>query len=70
MRLPDGLTTKVVCRHMADHGILIRDCSNFKGLSKAYIRISLKSAAHNREVVDRLVQLCGGNSKGRRAHAG
>jgi threonine-phosphate decarboxylase len=58
MRLPDGLTAQTAWRHMADNRILIRDCSNFSGLSDAFIRISLKSEAENRRATDLLVQLC------------
>jgi len=58
MRLPDGLNAQTVWRHMADNRILIRDCTNFTGLSDAFIRISLKSEAENRRATDLLVQLC------------
>lgn len=63
MRLPEGLDARMAWQHMADHRILIRDCSNFIGLSKAFIRISLKSENQNRRAVDLLDRLC-------RNHAG
>lgn len=34
-------------RHMAQHGILIRNCTNFKGLSDRYVRISIKKRVCN-----------------------
>jgi threonine-phosphate decarboxylase len=43
---------------MADQRILIRDCTNFSGLSDVFIRISLKSEAENKRAMDLLVQLC------------
>lgn len=58
IRLPDGLNAETVWRHMADNRILIRDCTNFTGLSDRFIRISLKSEAENRRAADLLVQLC------------
>ena len=58
MRLPDGLTSAAAWRHMAEQRILIRDCANFRGLSEAYIRVSLKGEAENQRAADLLVQLC------------
>ncbi len=58
MRLPSGLTSAVAWRHMAERRILIRDCSNFYGLSDAFIRVSLKGETDNRRAADLLVQLC------------
>ncbi len=58
MRLPEGLDATAAWRHLADHRILIRDCSNFTGLSDAHIRISLKSGPENRRAADLLVGLC------------
>ena len=58
MELPDGLAAPTVWRHLADRRILIRDCSNFKGLSDRFIRISLKSEAENTRAMNLLGQLC------------
>ena len=58
IRLPDGLKAQTVWRRMADNRILIRDCTNFTGLSDAFIRISLKSESENRRAIDLLVHLC------------
>jgi len=58
IRLPDGLNAQTVWRHMADNRILIRDCTNFTGLSDAFIRISLKSEPENRRAADLLANLC------------
>ena len=58
IQLPEGLKAQTVWRRMAENRILIRDCSNFTGLSDAFIRISLKSEAENRRATDLLVHLC------------
>jgi threonine-phosphate decarboxylase len=60
MRLPDRLKAPAVWAHMAKNRILIRDCTNFKGLSDAFIRISLKTDAENRRAAALLVQCCRG----------
>ena len=43
IRLNNGLAAETVCRLLAKDNILIRDCSNFKGLSDKHIRVALKS---------------------------
>ena len=58
MRLPRGLKAPAVCKHMAANRILIRDCTNFTGLSDAFIRISLKTEAENRRATELLVECC------------
>lgn len=58
MRLPEGLGAPMVWQHMADHGILIRDCTNFTGLDASFIRISMKGASENRRATELLVRLC------------
>ena len=69
MRLPEGLDAPTVWLHMADNRILIRDCTNFTGLSDAFIRISLKTEAENRRATDLLVQLCCDHANQRTGHA-
>jgi threonine-phosphate decarboxylase len=69
IRLPDGLNAQTVSRQMADNRILIRDCTNFTGLSDAFIRISLKSEAENRRAADLLVELCRGHANPGSRHA-
>ena len=70
MRLPDGLNAQTVWRHMADNRILIRDCSNFSGLSGAFIRISLKTEAENRRATDLLIHLFRNHTNQGSKHAG
>ena len=42
---------------LARHLILIRDCSNFMGLSDRHIRVSLKSTTENQRFIDLLADL-------------
>lgn len=55
IRLPVGLTATKVCQALAEEKILIRNCSNFKGLSEQYIRVSLKGRPCNKKVAEKLV---------------
>lgn len=49
MRLTNGWTAAEAWEALAEEGILIRDCSNFDGLSEYYIRISLKDEEINQK---------------------
>lgn len=40
--------------------ILIRDCSNYDGLTKGYYRIAVRLQAENRKLVAALTEICGG----------
>lgn len=57
-KLPAGLTSETVCDALAAERILVRNCANFKGLSNRFIRVSLKTADLNRQVVEKLGALC------------
>jgi threonine-phosphate decarboxylase len=59
IRLPPGLTAPAVCRRLAAERILIRDCSNFNGLSDRYVRVSLKGRECNQKVAGKLAAMCG-----------
>jgi threonine-phosphate decarboxylase len=54
VKLPAWTTAGNVRRHLAGEKILIRDCSNFAGLSDQFIRISLKSEKANRMLAEKL----------------
>lgn len=43
------------------HGILIRDCSDYRGLSKGYYRIAVRQREENRKLLERMGGLCAGN---------
>jgi threonine-phosphate decarboxylase len=59
-RLNDAYTADTVCDRLAMEKILIRNCSNFKGLSNRYIRVSLKRSEMNRSFSERLAVLLHG----------
>ena len=54
LKLPPPHRAPDVCRHLRAARILIRDCSNFNGLSAHFIRIALKSPEVNRKCADLL----------------
>jgi len=54
-RLYEDYKAEDICSYMSQHKILIRDCSNFKGLSDRFIRVSLKTRDINMMVADKLL---------------
>lgn len=50
-------TADGICRALLHERILIRNCSNFKGLSSRFIRISLKDSKTNSMLIERLLNL-------------
>jgi threonine-phosphate decarboxylase len=56
LKLPAPHRSEDVCGHLRSRRVLIRDCSNFEGLSADYIRISLKTPAVNRQCADLLTR--------------
>jgi threonine-phosphate decarboxylase len=48
-----------VCNKLKEKGILVRDCSNFKGLDRSYIRVAVKSDRENKRLIQELSGLCG-----------
>lgn len=57
LKLPDRHRAPDVQRQLLKQRILIRDCSNFAGLSVQYIRISLKTRQANRRLTEALMDL-------------
>ena len=53
-KLPARLTSHVVCHEVGNHKILIRDCSNFEGLSDQFVRFSLRDRETNLLLADTL----------------
>jgi len=49
--LSGGGDASEVCEKVGEHKILIRDCTNFDGLSSSYVRFSLKKREENMELV-------------------
>ena len=56
-RLPENITAGNVCEDLQQEKILLRNCSNFKGLSGQFIRISLKTRDINRMLAEKLAGL-------------
>lgn len=61
--LPEGLSAAEAQDALAEERILIRDCSNFQGLSDRFIRISPKTPDANRRVAERLADLAARKSR-------
>jgi threonine-phosphate decarboxylase len=57
IKLPPILSADRVCNQLAREKILIRNCSNFYGLSDQFIRISLKSREQNRMLAEKLLAI-------------
>ncbi|MBL7180352.1 MAG: aminotransferase class I/II-fold pyridoxal phosphate-dependent enzyme [Pseudomonadota bacterium] len=58
-KLQGKITADMVCNHLAADGILIRNCSNFKGLSEHFIRISLKTDDINKMLAEKITKFLG-----------
>jgi threonine-phosphate decarboxylase len=57
IKLPDFLSAGSVCARLVQDKILVRDCSNFHGLSDQFIRISLKTREENQTLAEKLLSL-------------
>ena len=57
IRLPAPLRAEFVWERLAENRILIRNCTNFEGLSDKFIRVSLKTPEANRRVAEKLMAL-------------
>ena len=56
-KLKNNYGAEHVCAHLLQNRILIRNCTNFKGLSNRFIRISLKTPPINAMFADKLLEL-------------
>jgi len=56
-KLVNRHTADAICQALLNERILIRNCSNFKGLSNRFIRISLKDSETNLMLVEKLLNL-------------
>jgi threonine-phosphate decarboxylase len=57
IKLPGFLSAGNVCGQLARDKILVRNCTNFHGLSDQFIRISLKTRPENRMLAEKLLSL-------------
>gem|GEM_PF-17626 len=58
-----GETEKTLYELLLERGILIRDCSNFRGLSQGFYRIAVKSAGENRRFAEVLHDVMSASEK-------
>lgn len=49
-----NLTSSVLKHRLISHGILIRDCANFRGLNNKFIRVAVRSHKENLKLVEAL----------------
>ena len=56
-KLGNRHTSDAICQTLLHERILIRNCSNFKGLSNCFIRISLKNSETNLMLAEKLLNL-------------
>ncbi len=54
IRLPDSRISTDLCSVLKTEGILVRDCSNFKGLGQNFIRVGLRGQRDNDVLFERL----------------
>jgi threonine-phosphate decarboxylase len=55
-KLTSDIKSDDLCRYVGDQKILIRDCSNFDGLSGKFVRFSLKTQDLNKRLVNLIKQ--------------
>lgn len=54
-----GFTSAQLKEKMLKHGILIRDCSSFKGLDNYYIRVAVKTREENERLIEAFTKVLG-----------
>jgi len=54
-----GFTAAQLKEKMLKYGILIRDCSSFRGLGKYYIRVAVKTRRENERLMEALREVLG-----------
>ncbi len=52
--LETSLNSQKLCVYCAKQGLLLRDCSNFRGLSNRFFRIAVKAKAENKKLIKAL----------------
>lgn len=50
-RLPGSLSASALKEHLAHHGVLIRDASNFRGLTPSHFRVAAQSPENNQLLI-------------------
>ncbi len=57
IKIKERFNAAHLCSIMANNRVLLRDCSNFKGLSDRFVRITLRSPEINAMVADKLREI-------------
>lgn len=57
LKLFDGHRAETVCAYLAENRILIRNCSNFQGLSDRFVRVAFKTREVNTMLEEKLLAL-------------
>lgn len=52
IEIKDGMTARELRERLVHQRILIRDCSNFMGLSERFFRVAIKTAEENQRLLD------------------
>ena len=53
----NGMTSMLLRERLLEHGIAIRDCSNFLGLNEKYFRVAVRTREENTMLVSTLKTL-------------
>jgi threonine-phosphate decarboxylase len=53
-------TATSIVHQLARHNILVRDCSNFAGLGKRFIRVAIRRREENWRLITALIDIVGG----------
>lgn len=61
VRIKASFSSSHLANEMAKRGILIRDCSNFTGLSDRFFRIAVRKREENKKLIFNLKQILGAN---------
>ncbi len=59
VRILNELTSTDLFKMLAKRGIIIRDCSNIRGLNKKYIRLAIKTKEENDLLIEELIKIKG-----------
>ncbi len=54
-----GYSSPEMCRILGQRGILVRDCSSYKNLRPAYIRVAVRKREENEKLIEALLQMGG-----------
>jgi threonine-phosphate decarboxylase len=57
IKVEASLTSTYVTQELAKTGVLIRDCSNFRGLSDEFVRVAVKRREDNKRLIARLAKI-------------